>query len=178
MHGGIFIMKKTVLNSFKNIYLEMDNLSSYKNYYNALRLWVKKNEKYFGDKLQSNFRLRMLLDLEEEKYLVENPELSLHLEKNRLYDINFSSLDAILMAICNTLWDMVTIRSNRNCPRCQYGLGYGCGDLRYIKAKANGYNDYVILQCNICDELVNIDGSVYKGEIEGYYPARKEELPV
>lgn len=70
---------------------------------------------------------------------------------------------------------MVTIRSDRNCTRCQYGLGYGYGDLRFIKVKSKGINN-VILQCNLCDKLFNIDGSVYKGELDSYYPACKEDL--
>lgn len=35
-------MKKSVLNSFHEIYSNKNNLLTYKDYYNALRLWVKK----------------------------------------------------------------------------------------------------------------------------------------
>ena len=73
-------MNDSMLNSFHNIYLDKNNLLSYKNYYNALRLWVKKNEKNLSSRLQYNSRLRMLLDLDEDKYLVDNPEFSLEME--------------------------------------------------------------------------------------------------
>lgn len=169
-------MKKSVLNDFKEIYSDINNLSSYKNYYNALRLWVKSNEKYFVESLQFDSKLRMLLDLDENKYLVEEPEISLSMEKNRLCKIDFSLIDTLLRAISNTLWDMVTIRSDRDCPHCQYGLGYGYGDLHYIKAKIFEGNYNIILECNICGKLVNLNGSMYEGEIVSYYPACKEEI--
>lgn len=67
-------------------------LLSYKSYYNALRLWVKKNEK--------NLSSRLLLDLDEDKYLVDNPEFSLEMEEKRKSRINYSKIDAVLMEIC------------------------------------------------------------------------------
>lgn len=45
-------MNDSMLNSFHEIYLDKNNLLSYKNYYNALRLWVKKNEKNLSSRLQ------------------------------------------------------------------------------------------------------------------------------
>lgn len=43
--------QSSVINSFFEIYEYEENLSSFKNYYDSLRLWVKKNEGYFGQKL-------------------------------------------------------------------------------------------------------------------------------
>lgn len=164
-------MKKSLLDSFKNIYLHMNNLSSYKSYYDALTLWVKENSKYYSNKLQSQTRLRMLLDLDLEKYLINNPGISLHLEKNRISKMDLSSIDEILMIICDTLWDMVTIRSDKICLNC------GDGDLRYLKINTNDSdNSKVILECNICGKAVNIDGCECKDEIENYYPACKEDI--
>lgn len=165
-------MNDSMLNSFHEIYLDKKNLLSYKNYYNALRLWVKKNEKNLSSRLQYNGRLRMLLDLNDDKYLVDNPEFSLEMEEKRKSRVNFSKIDTMLMMICDTLWDMVTIRSEKNCPCC------GDGDLRYIKVSSNNAkHNNVLLECNICGRLANIDGSRYEGrKIDSYYPACKEEI--
>lgn len=165
-------MNDFMLNSFHEIYLDKNNLLSYKNYYNALRLWVKKNEKNLSSRLQYNSRLRMLLDLDEDKYLVDNPEFSLEMEEKRKSRVGFSKIDTMLMVICDTLWDMVTIRSEKNCPCC------GDGDLRYIKVLSNSArHNNVLLECNICGRLANFDGSRYEGrKIDNYYPACKEEI--
>lgn len=164
-------MKKSMIDSFEEIYLDQNNLLSYKNYYNALRLWVKNNEKNLAEKLQCDIRLKMLLDLNEDKYLVDDPEISLGMEKNRKSRVRFSKIDTILMFVSDTLWDMVTIRSDKNCPCC------GDGDLRYIKVMPSDRNTEVLLECNICGRLVNINGSRYEGErIDSYYPACKEEI--
>ncbi len=93
-------MNDSVLNSFHEIYLDKNNLLSYKNYYNALRLWVKKNEKNFSSRLQYSSRLRMLLDLDEDKYLVGNPGFYMEMEEKRKSRVGFSKIDTMLMVIC------------------------------------------------------------------------------
>lgn len=165
-------MNNSMINSFYEIYSDKNNLSSYKNYYNALRLWVKKNENKLRSRLQHDYRLRMLIDLDVDKYLVDNPEILLEDEKKRMSRINFSNINTMLMIICDTMWDMVTIRSNKNCPCC------GDGDLRYIRVSLNnGSHEAVLLECNICGRLANMDGSRYEGErIDRYYPVCKDEM--
>lgn len=167
--------QSSVINSFFEIYEYEENLSSFKNYYDSLRLWVKKNEGYFGQKLQSDSELRMLLDLEVDKYLVENPELCLDRESKRMQYINTIKKDKIgtlLMFINDTLWDMVTLRSIRDCPVC--GV---YGDLRYlnINYKENGKGK-VILECQDCGHAINIDGSEVEETITEYLPATKDDL--
>lgn len=165
-------MNDSILNTFHEIYLDKYNLLSYKNNYNALRMWVKKNEKNLSSRLQYSSRLRMLLDLDEDKYLVDNPGFYLDMEEKRKSRVGFSKIDTMLMVICDTLWDMVTIRSEKNCPCC------GDGDLRYIKVlSSSAKHNKVLLECNICGRLANLDGSRYEGrKIDSYYPACKEEI--
>lgn len=166
--------QSSVINSFFEIYEYEENLSSFKNYYDSLRLWVKKNEGYFGQKLQRDPELRMLLDLEVDKYLVEDPELNLDMELKRMQYINIIKKDKIgtlLMFINGSLWDMVTLRSIENCPHC------GDGDLRYlnINYKENGKGK-VILECQVCGHAINVDGSEVEETITEYLPATKDDL--
>lgn len=167
-------MNDSLLNSFHEIYLDKNNLLSYKNYYNALRSWIKKNEKKLSSKLQYDSRLKMLIELNEDKYLVDDPEFSLEMEEKRMRRVNFSKIDTMLMIICDTLWDMVTIRSEKNCPCC------GDGDLRYIKVESNnGRSNNVLLECNVCGGLAYIDGCrCEERKIDSYHPACKEEILV
>lgn len=164
-------MKTNLLDSFRKIYLDINNLSSYRNYYNALRLWVKKNSKYFDKEIQSQTRLKILLDLDLDKYLVSSPDLSLDMEKKRMDNIDLSSINIMLMIICDTLWDMVTIRSEKNCLNC------GDGDFRYIKVNWDEHSDgKIILECSICGDVINVDGSEFNEKIECYYPACKKDI--
>lgn len=147
-------------------------MASYKDYYDALRLWVKRNEWYFSQELQRDKELRMLLDLDVDKYLVEDPEFWLDTELKRHRHLTKKTKPStFLMLISSTLWDMVSLRSIRNCPHC------GDGDLRYlnINCKENGKGK-VILECEVCGHAINVDGSEVEETITEYLPATKDDL--
>lgn len=171
-------MKRNLFESFRKLYLDANNLSSYKNYYNALVQWVKDNSKGFGRKPQefSDWNdLNLLFDLNLGIYLVDDPDIPpLASEKSRIYNIVNSpkmKIDGLLMIIRDTLWDMVTIRSNKNCVYCM------SGDLRYIRVNFNVESKGdIILECTVCGNVMNIDGSKYERSIENYSPASKEEV--
>lgn len=171
-------MKKNLFESFRGLYLDENNMSSYKNYYNALVQWVKDNSRDFGRKPQELSywnSLKLLFDLDLDVYMVDDPDIPpLDSEKSRIYKIIDSpkmKIDGLLMIIRDVLWDMVTIRSNKKCIYCN------CSDLRYIKVNFGVESmGEVILECTVCGNVMDVDGLKYEGSIENYYPASKEEV--
>ena len=163
-------MKMRLLNSFREIYADENNLSSYKNYYCALRTWVKKNANYFRDRLWKNERLMILLDLDVDKYLVDNPGIIWAMEKGKICGMNFKRDEELLMIISDILWDMVTVFSDLNCSCCD-----DC-NLRYVKMEAERGNTELLLECGTCGFVFHVDGSRYQGGIKTLYPASKKEI--
>lgn len=160
-----------LLKSFQSIYSDENNMKSFSNYYHALCNWVKSNQNYIGSELICRNGLDVLISLDLDNYLVDSDTngLCLENEENRV-GRNFSSLDGLLMVISNTLWDMVTIRSEAICIRCKYG------DLRYIKINDQDGNGKIVLECNECGQAMNLDGSKLEEKIENYLPATKSEV--
>jgi len=111
--------------SFLALLTKKENLSSFENYYTSLVSWTKDNAETLGDELLENKLVNVLLELNPHKYIVENPDLYLNMELQRLSGVEFDTINAFVMAIQNTLWDMVIIESDKNCPICIYaGLKY------------------------------------------------------
>ncbi len=164
-------MNNNVLNSFRRIYRDKKNMQSFSAYYHALCNWVKNNPKKLGSELIHRNRLDILISLDLDKYLVDSDtnELCLEKEENRIGK-DFSNLDGLLMVLSNTLWDMVTIRSDACCSRCKYG------DLRYIKINDQDGNGKIVLECNECGYAMNLDGSNLEEKIVNYMPATKAEV--
>lgn len=166
-------MNRVFLRDFDEIYLDEENLKSYRTYYIALCNWINSKRRLLGDELINRKRLNILLSLNVYDYATEEIKgngMSLSREKERMSDLNNCSLDSALSAVSNTLWDIVTTSSVKLCVRCTYG------DLRYIKINYTDTDGKVVLECKDCGALMNLDGSVCSDKIDNYIPATKEEI--
>ena len=170
---GAGVMNNKLLKNFRDIYRNEKNIQSFSAYYRALCDWVENNRKILGDEVIHRNRLDMLISLDLDKYLIASSEigLSLELEEKRIGTTNFSRVDGLLSAISDTLWDMVTIRSDTECTNCK------CGDLRYIKINYHA-NSKIALECNECGYAMNVDGSELEEKIIDFLPATKAEVEV
>ncbi len=165
-------MNNKLLKSFRSIYQDKKNIQSFSVYYQALSNWVKNNQKTLGRELIYKYGLDILISLDLNSYLIDpkKNELYLEQEEKRIGNINFSKVDGLLMVIRDTLWDMVTIRSDSECCNCKYG------DMRYIKINYQDGDGKIVLECNVCGQAVNIDGSRLEEKIVNYLPATKTEV--
>ena len=163
-------MNIDVLNSFKNIFMNYDNLSSFKAYYLALCKWVKDNKEVFDANMDDMVRLDILLSLDVDEYVLEcnTNGIVLSNEKKRIGEYDYSDTEGFLMVIVDTLWDMVTISADADCQNCYYG------DMRYIKI--NNPKGKIVLECNDCGHAMNLDGTALNEEIINYMPASQTEL--
>lgn len=164
-------IERTVLNSFQNLFEVEGNLESYVAYYQSLVKWIKANQEWFTDNLKKSCRLDVLLTLNPQYYVVKNPELSLDLEKKRIGQREYETMEDLAMTIGDTLWDLVTIRSGKDCPNCQYD------ELRFVLAiDVSSKESILTLECESCGWSKDIDGNNWSGEICDVYPARKDEI--
>lgn len=153
---------------FISIYSEKNNIQSFKNYYQSLCNWIDSNKKMIGSELISRTYLDKMMSLDLDEYLVDPITNGLCLEKEAKRMIKeYSNIESLLRSIFYTLWDMVTISSDSDCSNCGKD-----GDLRYIKIN----NGKVVLECNECGYVQNLDGSKVEEKIENFLPATKSEV--
>ena len=156
--------------SFMSIYSDKNNMQSFKNYYQSLCNWIDSNKKMIGSELISRTCLDKMMSLDLDYYLVDPVTNGLCLEKEEKRMVKeYSDIESLLISIFYTLWDMVTISSVAECSNS------GCekdGDLRYIKIN----NSKVVLECNICGHVQNLDGSKVEEKIVNFLPATKYEV--
>lgn len=160
-----------LIDSFRKIYEQKTILSSYINYYNALVLWLKEHSNLLSiEQLKTN-RLDILLNIDSQKYVISNPELSLNQEYKRIGERDYETIEELIMSISTTLWDLVTIRTGIDCPNCIDD------ELRYVIAenKEKGIHE-LLLECETCGWTEHSDGKQWKEEIVNIIPASMEEI--
>jgi len=157
--------------SFQNIFNDKEALSSFENYYKALVSWLKHNMHLLQGKVEQDKRLVVLLELDPYEYVVKNPGLVLSWEKERVGSRTFEAIDNMLMSIGDTLWDMVTIYSEKSCPRCDDGLRYVIAEDERIIYKE------LTLECDTCGWAEHLDGREWEfGVVEKIIPANKKDI--
>lgn len=162
-------MDSRLLKEFRDIF-NNHNIQSSIDYYKVLCLWVNRNKKIFGEHLLHINRLNVLTSLDIEKYIINSSEIDLNNEINRIRKIDFKSLDGLLMFISDTMWEMITIASSKECYNCKYG------DVRYIKINYKDCKGKVVLECQDCGQIMNINGIKITEKIQNYLPATKKEV--
>jgi len=158
--------------SFKEIETE-SNLESFTSYYKALSTWVIKNKKYFGDSILKDFRLDILIELNPEKYIINETVFILEMERIRMFGGEKPKyLEALARRIGNTLWDLTTVYSGIDCPNCIYDDG-----LRYVMIENDRTKrKKLALNCESCERLLTLDGEkLSKSELK-IIPANKEDI--
>lgn len=160
---------KNLIMSFKSIYEKEETLLSYINYYNSLIKWIKENLSFFTAEQIENSRLNVLVNLNPNKYVVSNPELLLKKENKRIGERDYKTIDDLLMSISDTLWDLVTIRSGKDCPNCIYD------ELRYVVAENQDRRE-LLLECETCGWTEHINGGQWNEGLVKIIPARVDEI--
>lgn len=141
--------------------------TNYESYYTSLVHWIGKNKRYFTDEVLIRNFLDVLISLEPQQYIVDNPEFQLEYELDRFMNNKPDRIDTLAMLIGSRLLDMVSIRSDKNCSSCVYG------DLRYFILEGK---DKILLECNECTWIEHIDGTEYGGGVARMLPANKMDL--
>jgi DNA-directed RNA polymerase subunit M/transcription elongation factor TFIIS len=167
------LLEKSVLEGFLELFDEPSNLKDFETYYSTLTRWAKDNIEVFSATMLNNTRLDVLLDVDPKEYIVDYPEISLSMEKDRM---QFSKPDEVTasilaMSIADTLWELVTLRSGKDCPVCIYSeLRYFIAQIRETKTRK------LALECETCGWTEKLDGTEWDEGLIDEFPANKEDL--
>ncbi|MCL2398873.1 MAG: hypothetical protein FWC91_03895 [Defluviitaleaceae bacterium] len=156
--------------NFTNLLHEPHIFKSHLNYYNALTGWVKKYYNEIGNDLVQRNGLDAILNIDFEKYLSKESEISLKLEQKRIFTRKPETLDALLMIINNTIWDMIRLYSEKDCPICD-------GELYYvIFEKLNTKQRDIGLECCLCWWHEYINKPKECDEMASVHPVSRTDL--
>lgn len=165
------LIDKKLLGSFQKVFDNPNATKDFLLYYITLSTWVKQNIEYFDEDVLKSNRLDVLLKLEPKEYIVDDPEILLDMEKERIGKREFETIDNLAMSIGDTLWDLVTIKSGKDCPNCIDDV------FRYLIAENLITKDRkVILECETCGWTEKMDGSEWDEGIVNVVPANKSDL--
>jgi len=164
-------MNEKLWHNFMEIFDNKDNLKSYYNYYLAIVNWVRMNKKFFKKEVLERNRLDVLLELDPTVYIVDNPDFSLEMELSRIGQDVPASINNFAMRIGDTLFELVSIKSGSDCPKCIYD------ELRYIfTVNEITSEEKVALECNSCGWTEYIDGGKWNDGTVKAIPASKKDL--
>jgi hypothetical protein len=155
--------------SFRELFSTKETFFTYENYYSTLVAWIKSKEELKGE-IEKDDRLAVLLSFNPNNNIIETPDILLEMEKERLSSIEYESIENLLMGIRDTLWDLVTIYSDKDCPVCDDGLRY----VMVENDKTEGKE--LTLECDTCGWLEHLDGREWTGGIVKMYPVNSEEI--
>jgi len=131
--------------SFLEMVSDKNNLSDYKTYYSAIVQWTKKRIKLFTDEMIKNNDFDFLLNLDVNEYIIENPDICLETEYERLKKMHMNNKRWLVsMIIGNILREMITVKSGFECPRCSSETAF------YIAEFDNTNERKRVLMCDVC----------------------------
>ncbi|EOH96175.1 hypothetical protein UAY_03085 [Enterococcus moraviensis ATCC BAA-383] len=163
------IISENLLKDYYQIFSNPQTLKDFFSYYEALVRFVKKHPVEFTDEVKDEWGLNELLDININEYIVANPDICLDMEAKRLVR-DYESIDTLAMSIRDTLWDMVTIYSGKDCPITPND------ELRYIKIKYADDSERLLLECAGCGWTEDVEGNEYEGPFGRVFPVNKDDL--
>jgi len=165
------LLSSETWNDFRKLLNMEKTFCSCTDYYSALVGWIKDNTEIFDISILQNNRIIELLDLDPEKYIIDNPNISLDMEPVRMFNSKPSTLDSFMMCISTTLWELVSISSDTECPYCIYA------ELKYMIFESNlTKKRELVLECEECGYAELINGKGWNKGTANVFPANKKDL--
>ncbi|WP_088816166.1 MULTISPECIES: hypothetical protein [Listeria] len=162
-------ISEDLLKEYYQIFSDSQALKNFFSYYEALVSFVKKHPIEFTDEVKDEWGLNELLDININEYLVATPDICLDMEAKRLVRA-YENIDTLAMSIRDTLWDMVTVYSGKDCPITPND------ELRYIKLVYKDNSDKILLECAGCGWTEDTSGNEYTGPYGKVYPVNQKEI--
>lgn len=153
---------------FVSLLKDPEVTKDYCSFYSSVVNWIKQKKKYFTKEIMERNRLDVLVNLDPNEYIIDEPYIELSTVASS-FESNFpDKIDNLAMLIGDTLWDMVTIYSEKDCPVCDDGL-------RYILAELN-YGKKIVLECDTCGWCEYLDGTTWNEGVAMCIPANIKDL--
>lgn len=164
------LTNEKLFKDYSEIFDDCENMTNFSSYYKALVEILKKHPLEFTDEVREEWGLNELLSIDEDEYIVTNPDLSLDTEKERVGQSVYEDIDTMAMSIRDTLWDMVTVYSGRDCPINPND------ELRFIKIVYKDDSNQILLECPGCGWTEDLEGKEYTGDFGKVFPVTEKEI--
>ncbi|WP_410770421.1 hypothetical protein [Fontibacillus sp. BL9] len=152
---------------FKSLMSNPLLFNSYVDYFLILVDWIKKNKAGLEYSVYWN-RLSPILDVDIYDYISKEPEILLDQESKRMFNLKPDTVDSFVMRLSDTLWDLVKLRSGKDCPRCKDD------ELNYVVAEVlKTAEKKLILECDTCGRTLNSDGTEWSDGVAIIHPANE-----
>ena len=125
-------------------------------YFQAIAGWTIKHRRDFEPSIWHDYGLEMLANLRPRDYPIALSDQDVSDDIDRLSSMQPTSTDNIAMLLRDRLWNLVTFRSNVECPSC------GDEDLRFLFAPS-ATPPSLILTCDQCAWTQFRDGREWDG---------------
>ncbi|KEQ24916.1 hypothetical protein [Paenibacillus tyrfis] len=167
MHDNEKTLDDFIWEDFKSLMNNPLLFNSYIDYFLILVDWIKKHKSDLKYSVYWN-RLGPILDVDINDYISKEPEILLNQEPKRMFSLKPDTVDSFVMRLCDTLWDLVKLRSGKDCPRCKDD------ELNYVVAEVLKTTEKkLILECDTCGRALNIDGTEWSDGVAVIYPANE-----
>ncbi|MCG7375746.1 hypothetical protein MH215_01975 [Paenibacillus sp. ACRSA] len=141
--------------------------NNYIDYFLILAEWIKKNRPGLEYSVYWN-RLSPILEIDIYDYISKEPEILLGQESKRMFNSKPDTVDSFVMRLSDTLWDLVKLRSGKDCPRCKDD------ELNYVVAEIlETAEKKLILECDTCGCTLNSNGTEWSDGVATIHPANK-----
>lgn len=161
---------KKATEDLRKIYYNELSMLSHKNYYNALVSWIKNHIDLFSNEQLQKSRLDVLMHIEPDKYIISESDICLEWEFDRIGKRIYTTKNELVMSIGNTLWDLVTIKSGKDCPICMDD------ELRYVIAIKQDDLCELVLECDSCGWVEYLNGKQWDEGFVKIIPANIKEV--
>lgn len=136
-------------------------------YYRRVADWALLHSHEFGAEVMDRTGLSVLARLDVRLYLSSEPGVAPRMELSRLSAFVPKTLEGVAEALGNTLREIVTVWSPKDCPTCG-------GPMRTLVALSAGERR-IFLSCRDCPHEEWLDGSPITALIERVIPARVDK---
>ena len=113
-----------------------------------LKKWYQKNKSFFSPEIIEKNQIETLINIDPSNYPLEKSECTPQSVKNIL-DVNPSTEEMMLSIFESKLWELVVLRTDDECQRCN---SLGMSALFDIEIEK------VVLECTVCGWIQTLEG--------------------
>lgn len=149
-------MYKKIWSQFQKMVLELPNDATLAEFLDTITEWFLSVHKRIDKQILHDYKtVELLYNISKINYPIGKTEASIDELRNRVGSYKPFSEDAMVMFLRNILWDLLVVRSTKECPR-----GDGV-ELCYLYD--SGINE-IILMCDICGWTQKVNGEQYESQ--------------
>jgi Zn ribbon nucleic-acid-binding protein len=140
-------------NDFRSIILDIEQDDALLSIFTKISEFYLANKRYFPLDLINLYKIDELVNIDPEDYPILRSESTPSCFKN-LLSINPSKAETVLMFIRDSLWEIIVLNVDIQCPHCSQEIG--------LSALFDVETEIVVLECIQCGHIQTTDNQPYE----------------